>query len=202
MISKFVMCREKINSITEILNDRETVRIPGDTTNIYAAVLMVIRNSAGSLEVLLIKRSVSDQDVFSGHMAFPGGKRKNEDKSKLETAYRETEEEVGINLRNNSTLLGQLDDCKPSTPAARRYIVRPYVAYSDKDQSLSLNNEVSEAVWIPVAGLKDIYLSNLQKYKGRFIKQAFEYNYSRYFIWGITGRILNNFFDLTHHLFD
>ena len=135
-------------------------------------------------------------------MAFPGGKKKSEDENKLETALRETHEEIGLDLRNRSEILGNLDDCKPSTPAARRFIVRPYVAYIKEEYPLTFNYEVSEAVWIPLNDLKSIYLSNLKKYNGEFIKEAFEYNYKEYFIWGLTGRILNNFFDLTCNVFD
>ncbi len=196
------MCNDKINSITEILHIRESLKIAGDGTNIHAAVMMVIKNTGNCFSTLFIKRSTNDNDVFSGHMAFPGGKKKNEDENKLETAYRETEEEVGINLRNESMVLGQLDDCKPSTSAARKFIVTPYVAYIKEDYPLNLNEEVSKAVWIPLKELKNIYLSNSKKYKGQIRKEAFEYNYNEYFIWGLTGRILNNFFDLTNSLFD
>ncbi len=133
-------------------------------------------------------------------MAFPGGKKKDSDKDKLETAYRETREEVGIDLTKNSILLGQLDDCKPSTPAAKRFIVRPYVSFLKEDCDIKLNHEVSAVVWIPLLELKNIYLENLKKYNGQFRKEAFEYSYSDYFIWGLTGRILNNFFNLTNHI--
>jgi len=187
------MCSDKINSISGILNSRKIVKNSGDQTNIYAAVMMVIKESGNSLSTLLIKRSTHRNDVFSGHMAFPGGKKKNEDQNKLETAYRETEEEVGINLRNESMVLGQLDDCKPSTPAARKFIVTPYVAYLQEHKDVVINEEVSDTVWIPLKELKNIYLSNSKKYKGQIRKEAFEYNYNEYFIWGLTGRILNNF---------
>lgn len=196
------MCNDKINFITEMLNNRESLKIAGDGTNIHATVMMIIKNTGNCISTLLIKRSTNDNDVFSGHMAFPGGKKKNEDQNKLETAYRETEEEVGINLRNESMVLGQLDDYKPSTPAARKFIVTPYVVYIKEDYPLNLNEEVSAAVWIPLKELKNIYLSNSKKYKGQIRKEAFEYNYNEYFIWGLTGRILNNFFDLTNSLFD
>lgn len=196
------MCIDKINSISQVLVNEDRVQISGDATNIYAAVMMIIRESENSLETLLIRRSTNAQDIFSGHMAFPGGKKKSEDENKLETALRETHEEIGLDLRNRSEILGNLDDCKPSTPAARRFIVRPYVAYIKEEYPLTFNYEVSEAVWIPLNDLKSIYLSNLKKYNGEFIKEAFEYNYKEYFIWGLTGRILNNFFDLTCNVFD
>lgn len=191
-----------VDSVSKILTKRQAVTIKGDNTSVYASVMMVIKKSSNCYSTLLIRRSINDKDVFSGHMAFPGGKTIYDDKNKLETAFRETHEEVGINLRNNSMVLGHLDDCNPSTPAARRFIVRPYVSFLNEEQSIILNNEVSEALWIPIVELKNIYLSNLQRYKGEIRKEAFEYHYNKYFIWGLTGRILNNFFDLTGDIFD
>ena len=196
------MCSNKINSIKEILNRRETLNIAGDTTNVHAAVMMIIKNTGNSFSTLLIRRPTNDKDVFSGHMAFPGGKKMNEDENKLETAYRETEEEVGINLRNKSIVLGQLDDCNPSTPVARKFIVTPYITYLQEHKDVNINEEVSDTVWIPLLELKKIYLSNSKRYKGQIRKESFEYNYEQYFIWGLTGRILNNFFDLTNKLFE
>ncbi|NIP30980.1 MAG: NUDIX domain-containing protein, partial [Candidatus Dadabacteria bacterium] len=159
------MCSEKVYSISRILQDGTKEEISGDGTNVFAAVMMILKQSDEILSTLLIKRSTSDSDVFSGHMAFPGGKIKNEDKNRLDTAVRETNEEVGIDLRGNSIILGKLDDCRPSTPAARKYIVTPFVCYLKEDRPLSINQEVSEAVWMPVSELKNIYLSNFNKYK-------------------------------------
>jgi len=39
------MCNDKITSIKEILNIRESLKIAGDGTNIHAAVMMVIKNT-------------------------------------------------------------------------------------------------------------------------------------------------------------
>ena len=196
------MCDDRINAIARILEVAKSEEITGDGSNIYASVMMILKNSGNSLDTLLIRRSTNDKDVFSGHMAFPGGKKKESDEDRIETALRETREEVGIDLSYNSVLLGKLNDCNPSTPAARKFIVRPYISYLKEDAPLTINEEVSEAVWIPLADLKNIYLDNYNKYKGEFIKENFEYRYEHYFIWGLTGRILNNFFDLTNQLLD
>jgi len=134
------MCNDKITSIKEILNIRESLKIAGDGTNIHAAVMMVIKNTGNCFSTLLIKRSTHRNDVFSGHMAFPGGKRKIEDKNKLDTAIRETLEEVGIDLKCNSNFLGQLDDCKPYTPTARKFIITPYVAYLEEDKDINIGH--------------------------------------------------------------
>lgn len=191
------MVTENIETIKTILENTKHLEIKASDSNVLAAVMMILRMTPQGLCSLLIKRSTNHSDVFSGHMAFPGGKKKAEDLSNLETAYRETLEEVGIDLKDNSVVLGRLDDCNPSTPAARKFIVRPYVCYLISDCPVSLNEEVSEAIWIPVLDLKANYLENLSKYNGHYRKEAFEYYYQDYYIWGLTGRILNNFFSLT-----
>jgi len=49
-------------------------------------------------EVLVLKRKTNPKDPWSGHYAFPGGRRENTDPSLLATCLRETYEECGIQL--------------------------------------------------------------------------------------------------------
>ncbi|MCL2457490.1 MAG: NUDIX domain-containing protein [Desulfobulbus sp.] len=49
-------------------------------------------------EVLLLKRKANPDDPWSGHYAFPGGRRNDDDSSLLDTCIRETYEECGILL--------------------------------------------------------------------------------------------------------
>lgn len=48
--------------------------------------------------VLVLKRTTNPNDPWSGHYAFPGGRREAADNSLLETCMRETFEECGITL--------------------------------------------------------------------------------------------------------
>ena len=59
-----------------------------------AAVALVLRENAGDPEILLIRRAERKGDPWSGHMAFPGGREDARDESLLETALRETREEL------------------------------------------------------------------------------------------------------------
>ena len=49
-------------------------------------------------EVLVLKRKTNPHDPWSGHYAFPGGRREEYDPSLLATCIRETYEECGIQL--------------------------------------------------------------------------------------------------------
>ena len=55
-------------------------------------------------EVLVLKRKANPNDPWSGHYAFPGGRRADNDSSLLATCIRETYEECGIQLSTNSLI--------------------------------------------------------------------------------------------------
>ena len=52
----------------------------------------------GEPEVLFIKRAAREGDRWTGHIAFPGGKRERDDLDDRSTSSRETREEVGLDL--------------------------------------------------------------------------------------------------------
>lgn len=200
MINKIIY--RPIKEIKQILISRNTITESGNGL-IPAAVMIVIKYFKDCNYILFIKRSDVEWDPFSGHMAFPGGKNEKEDKDLLETAYRETLEETGIDLKINGQLLGRLDDCKPNNPTARNIVVTPYISYLDKKVSIIPNYEVDEALWIPISHLKDE--SNLEiLYKSRDGKIIEDYNYrfNDYVIWGMTGRVLHQFLELFSELLD
>lgn len=73
------------------------------------SVCLIIRKKKGSQqEILLIKRTIRSTDRWSGHIALPGGKQ-DPGETDLETAIRESHEEVGIDLKSVATCKGALD---------------------------------------------------------------------------------------------
>src|SRR5262245_41364530 len=64
-----------------------------------AAVALVFCAPPGAEpELLFIERARREGDPWSGHMAFPGGRRDPKDTDLAATAARETHEEVGLGL--------------------------------------------------------------------------------------------------------
>ena len=118
-----------------------------------------------------------------------------EDASVVDTALRETSEEIGVNLNDSSYLLGRLDDLKPLNPNGPKFIVSPFIFILNKDIDIRMNkDEVEEFMWIPLDYLAD--KNNLRiRYKERLghVIEDYVYSFEKYIIWGMTGRIVNSF---------
>src|SRR5947209_219631 len=129
-----------------------------------AAVALVLRRRLSEAELLIIKRSESERDHWSGHLALPGGRAEPEDAGLLATAVRETFEEVGLNLDAGGEVIGRLATVTPQSAFAPRVAVTPFVAVApaeyhvgeeiEASKELSLSSEVAAAFWVPVSELK------------------------------------------------
>ena len=122
-----------------------------------ASVALILRASTpgADAELLLIRRADNPRDPWSGHMAFPGGRRDAGDTSLLETAMRETREEVGLDLRGHARVLGRLPDV-PAMARGRRIgmTIGAFVfAQESVHQTLAPNHEVAETIWAPLGPL-------------------------------------------------
>ncbi len=90
-----------------------------------SAVLVLLQEVAGDLEVTLIERT-ADRSAHSGQIAFPGGRRDPEDASLLDTALREAREEVDLEA-DKVAVVGALTALY--IPVSR-FHVYPFVAYA------------------------------------------------------------------------
>lgn len=117
-----------------------------------AAVAAVLRERDGCVELLFIRRARRRGDPWSGHMAWPGGKREACDDTLLACAIRETREEVGLDLAEGGELAGALAVVRlyGRRPESLR-CVAPYVFTVDQTPELRLSGEVQEALWIPLS---------------------------------------------------
>ena len=121
--------------------------MPGEIR--YAAVVAILRpgSSPGGFELFFIRRSESERDPWSGHMAFPGGRVDASDADEHAAAIREVLEEVGIDLRVHGRLLGRLSQVA-SPPMRSRVVVTPFVYVLQRDVPLKLDErEVASGHW-------------------------------------------------------
>jgi len=197
------MPRNTVEELERIIRTREVVKIKRDHKLVQAAVMIILKEGDRGYSILFIKRTENESDVFSGHMAFPGGKMQTPDKDTLDTAIRETVEETGIDLRKSGRIIGELDDFHPNNPRANHYVVTPFLSLLKEDVELTLDHgEVADAVWIPIHHLNDPRNQEIRilKRTGGVSEDSVFY-YDDYVIWGMTGRILYQFLSLFGKLF-
>lgn len=166
-----------------------------DPSRTQAAVAIIMLPSGDTdSEILFIKRASHPLDPWSGQMALPGGRRDPEDADLAATSIRETREETGIDLVGVD-LLGQLDDHAPKTPVLPPILVRPFVFALDSRPSIQPNHEVERYLWASIHGL----VASERKARVR-VRDAdlmvSAFHAEGEVIWGMTHRIITNFFDL------
>ena len=122
----------------------------------WAAVALVFRGTTiEDAELLFIRRALRAGDPWSGHVAFPGGRRDAADATLEVTARRETREELALDLDRDAALIGVLDDLRPRSAALPSIAVRPFVFVLTRDVALTPNEEVHSTFWMAVRDLRD-----------------------------------------------
>jgi 8-oxo-dGTP pyrophosphatase MutT (NUDIX family) len=154
-----------------------------------AGVLVPLFVKNGKLSVILTQRT-EDVEHHKGQVSFPGGAMDKEDPSIVDTALRETWEEIGL-PRDSVEVLGLLNDfCTPSG-----FCITPVVGLLPPNPSYVLNKtEVAEVFDVPLSFFLDPRNERTEKHI-RFDKMinVYFYNYGTYEIWGATAEMLRNF---------
>jgi 8-oxo-dGTP pyrophosphatase MutT (NUDIX family) len=161
-----------------------------------AAVALVLRPKGRGLEALFIKRAEHPNDPWSGHVGLPGGRAESHDEGLVQTAIRETAEEIGLSLARDLHLLGPLDETRATARTKSIDLkIAPFVfAAEDAPDTLTLSDEVAATHWIPLALLFDSNhaASVTMEHAGQILRfPAIEVRGLT--IWGLTLRMLRNF---------
>ena len=186
---------------------RKTLDLPGTSHDpgkdlLPSAVLVMLCEREKDYGIWFIKRTEYRDDAFSGHVAFPGGKKKQSDATLVDTALREAGEELGFDAAKEVEILGEMDFVRPYTPSVRQYAVKPFVAIIDGGVEFTPNYEVSEFFCVPVSHLINPKNRDVRKRKrDRIVIDDYMFAYRNHIIWGLTGRILDEFFRRTSGFF-
>ena len=162
-----------------------------------SAVCILIAGEEASPSLLLTLRSSALQH-HQGEVAFPGGLQEPSDLNTIETALRETEEEIGL-PRSHIEVVNTL----PPLVTMSGYHITPIIGFTSITQPLSANQqEVEEVFYVPLdfllnpdhAELHQIYYQNAWR-----SFYAFEFEKKR--IWGITAAIVQGLYEkILRHL--
>ncbi len=153
-----------------------------------AAVAIVLHELEGEVCLLMIRRAQRAGDPWSGHMAFPGGRRDPEDRDDRSCAIRETREEIALDLDLLGNEICSLSDVNTGWRADRpEMLVAPFVFTVDQLPQLQPNYEVDSVVSVPLAFLLDRGNRVPLKWEWRGTQvESDSYLYHEHRIWGLS----------------
>jgi 8-oxo-dGTP pyrophosphatase MutT (NUDIX family) len=156
--------------------------------NARRSAVMIFLSNDKDLTITYIKRASHPQDPHSGQIGFPGGSMEDRDASLLDTAIRESHEELGIN-RSSYKILGALS---PLYVYVSNFFLQPYIAYSTTPLSYILQkSEVDEVIEIPFDEFykNDIIKRKDYKVRSSLIENMPYYDLQPHVLWGATAMI-------------
>lgn len=158
-----------------------------------AAVATVLREGREGSEVLFIKRAERVGDPWSGHVAFPGGKREPSDESLLVTAIREAHEEVGLRLAPAGYLV-RLGDVRARMSGYR--VAQFVFALDESEVTLATSAEVTATLWVPLARLARFEGAGTTTWtSGERTIELPCIHLGAYVLWGMTYRMILQLLD-------
>jgi 8-oxo-dGTP pyrophosphatase MutT (NUDIX family) len=177
--------------LKEALLWREKRHIYGGNL-IPSAVLIPIINRKGHYHILLTKRT-SCLKVHKGQISFPGGSHTGQDGTLLDTALRESQEEIGMDPEDVE-IIGELDDTLTYTT---NYVISPFVAFVRPFQVKVNRGEIDEVLEVPLSALLDkaTRQEEVRVLDGRAVN-TYSYNFQGRVIWGATARILDQILEI------
>jgi 8-oxo-dGTP pyrophosphatase MutT (NUDIX family) len=157
-----------------------------------SGVMLLLFEKEDELNIVFTQRK-QYEGVHSGQMSFPGGKKDETDKTLLDTALRETHEEIGVEP-DRIEVLGQLSELyiPPSN-----FLVYPSVGFVHRiEKFIPQQNEVEKVVEIPVSFFLDKNNINrhteIKLFNGAVV-QVPAYIHNEHIIWGATAIMLSEF---------
>ena len=175
------------HTITEKLSKMLTSK--PEKLDAHAAVVVLLKSTSKGFQVLFVKRAERAGDPWSGQTALPGGKCDVDDKDLRATVVRETLEETGINLLVGCSFLGAMEAVRSTQKPDMKIL--PFVVFQETDQTIKLNEELTEHFWTP--------LNELSKHRGA-VKFSFgehpAYIIENRIVWGLTYKIMQNLLSL------
>ena len=175
-----------------------------------AAVIVPLIKRGNTFNVLFELRE-DKLTTNPGEVCFPGGSI-DKGETPLDAALRECYEEIGVK-KEQITIVCSLDIYISNN----NILIHPFLAYIDENAKFTLSkDEVKEVFEVPLEDLLNIkpfsvnnkvIIEHNENFPYEFVKnnknhkfkdgvyRSVFYKYKDYFIWGLTGRILENFLE-------
>ena len=157
-----------------------------------ASIIVIFINNYNINEsYILMTQRKHNLRKHAGQIAFPGGRKEKDDKDLLETAVRETEEEISLSPENYD-IIGKL----PRFYTGTCYVVTPYIAImktsSDWKNIIKPSFEEVEKIFVPTSQellSPEFHIREKPPIKSS-MSMTWKINYKNENIWGLTARVL------------
>ena len=152
----------------------------------HASVLIPLLEVDCDLFVMLTQRS--DQlRSHAGQVSFPGGKQDPQDANSLETALRETNEEIGL-PQEKIEIIGKLDQIL----SLHYYLVTPFVGLIPNDFVPVSNKDEIEAVFkVPLSFFMNSDQHWTEEFKTPIVSILdHHFEFEGFDIWGLTAKLI------------
>ncbi len=158
-----------------------------------AAVLLLLFPDNKKICFYLTKRT-EKLKYHKGQISLPGGSNEKGE-SLLETALRETEEEIGVN-KNEISILGQIT---PLFIPVTGFLMTPFIGFTSKEPIIKLDSmEVEEVFSVNILDLiNNDKLITHRQLNGRDVTIPY-FNLNNQQVWGATSMVLSEFKDMLH----
>jgi len=162
-----------------------------------AGVLILLYLNNQEINLVLIQRSAYD-GPHSGQISLPGGKFEDHDKTLVQTAIRESYEEIGANP-DEIEILGSLT---PLQISVSNYFVQPVVGRYKSSPVFNADlNEVEKVLEIRLLDLMNPENKSSKQFTfGTVQFDAPIYKPDNLVIWGATAMILSEFLEIIARL--
>jgi 8-oxo-dGTP pyrophosphatase MutT (NUDIX family) len=160
----------------------------------YAGVVSLLYPKNGQAHMAFILRKTY-KGVHSNQIGFPGGRYEEVDKNLMQTALRETEEEIGVSANSIQVI-------KPLTELyipPSNFLVHPYLSFVEQEPVFVLQeSEVENIIEIPLSVCLDKNNLNTEIIDASYAKnvEVPAYNFNGHVVWGATAMILSEIREL------
>lgn len=158
----------------------------------YGAVLILMYLRDEEWHFALIERPEYD-GVHSKQIALPGGKQDLDDRDLVHTAFRETEEEIGI----PQSALELLSDLSPVYIPPSNFLVSPFVGITHQEvHFIKEEREVAQIIEVPLMDFvekQSVVKEEVQIQLPPYRLKVNGFRIDEHFVWGATAMILNEF---------
>jgi 8-oxo-dGTP pyrophosphatase MutT (NUDIX family) len=171
-----------LDNLKSVLSTPIDPEIKSDTSYRLASVLVVIY---GKSPKIIMTEKPKSMKFHAGEISFPGGKIDVNDANLLETALRETSEEIGLDISKDQ-IVGQL---RPVSTLNSGFLILPFVSILDKIPPLVSNSEVEKIFHMPLDSLLGTITQDTDP-SHNLLDEMFTFEYQAQIVWGASARIL------------